>query len=50
MYEEIYENPVIAVQLLADLLEIQHTDEVYSKVAHHSAQFEQSRNSPLKGK
>lgn len=44
MYEDIYENPAIAVQLFADLLELKRSDEVFMKVVEHS-QLEEMRAS-----
>lgn len=43
MYEDIYENPAIAVQLFADLLDLKRSDEVYMKVVKHS-QLEEMRS------
>jgi len=37
MYEDIYEQPMLAVQLFAALLELRSTDDVYESVVRHSA-------------
>ncbi len=36
MYEEIYENPMIAIQLFASHLGMQRSDAVYAQVVQHS--------------
>ncbi len=47
MYEDIYEQPMLAVQLFAHFLHLEASDEVYEKVVRHSQLQEMKCNASI---